>query len=155
VIPSSGPVSDTRALVPGEARGEAVVLDEPLSFWGGVDPATGEIIDRHHPQVGTGIAGKILVMPSGRGSSSSSSVLTEAIRSGTAPAGIVLREPDRIVVLGALVAAELYGTVCPVLVAAEDVYRGIRPGEPLALEPRDGRWDIARPSRGTPDPGSG
>jgi predicted aconitase with swiveling domain len=148
-------VSDTRALVPGEARAEALVLDEPLSFWGGVDPATGEIVDRHHPQVGTGIAGKILVMPSGRGSSSSSSVLAEAIRSGTGPAGIVLREADRILALGALVAAELYGTVCPVLVAAEDVYRSIRPGEALALGRRGDQWEIAGPSTGKPDPAAG
>jgi predicted aconitase with swiveling domain len=91
------------------------VLDEPLSFWGGLDPTTGEIVDRHHPQSGTSVTGSVLVMPSGRGSSSSSTVLAEAIRSGTAPAAILLREPDGIVALGAIVAEELYGRTMPVL----------------------------------------
>jgi predicted aconitase with swiveling domain len=107
---------EATVLVPGEGRGEALVLDEPLSFWGGVDPVSGEIIDRHHPQAGRSVAGMVLVMPSGRGSSSSSSVLAEAIRAGTGPAGIVLFEPDGIVALGALVAAELYGSRVPVVV---------------------------------------
>jgi predicted aconitase with swiveling domain len=71
------------------------------------------------------VAGKVLVMPSGRGSSSSSSVLAEAIRAGTGPAGIILGEPDRIIALGALVAAELYGRTVPVVVAdAPPIRRG-------------------------------
>jgi uncharacterized protein len=115
-------VSDGRTLSPGEARGEVLALDEPLSFWGGIDPASGLIIDRSHPQHGRSVAGRILVMASGRGSSSSSSVLAEAIRAGTAPAGIVLREPDGIVALGSLVARELYGFGTPVVVLDADAY---------------------------------
>src|SRR5687767_11114614 len=106
-----------RTLVAGEASGAALVLDEPLSFWGGVDPATGDIVDVHHPQRDANVAGRVLVMPSGRGSSSSSSVLAEAIRAGTAPAAIVLGEPDPILALGAIVARELYGRSLPVVVA--------------------------------------
>ncbi len=107
---------EARVLVTGTAEGEVLVLDEPLSFWGGVDPATGLVIDVHHPQRGSNVAGRVLVMPSGRGSSSSSSVLAEAIRAGTAPAAIVLLEPDPIVALGAIVARELYGARVPVIV---------------------------------------
>jgi predicted aconitase with swiveling domain len=110
--------------VAGEAAGEVLVLEEPLSFWGGIDPASGDIIDVHHPQRGSNIAGKVLVMPGGRGSSSSSSVLAEAIRAGTAPAAIVLREPDPIVALGAIVARELYGVTVPVVVTGEEVPSG-------------------------------
>ena len=99
------------------------MLDEPLSFWGGVDPATGHIIDARHPQHGANVAGRILVMRSGRGSSSSSSVLAEAIRVGTAPAAIVLGEADPILALGAIVARELFGTTIPVVVAAESALR--------------------------------
>ena len=106
-----------RALTPGVARGPALVLDEPLSFWGGLDPATGRLIDAHHPQVGGMLAGAVLSMPSGRGSSSSSYVFAEAIRAGTAPAAVVLGEADAIVALGAIVAAELYGIEVPVIVA--------------------------------------
>ena len=106
-----------RALVPGRARGTAVVLPEPLSFWGGVDPRTGRVIDRRHPNAGTDLSGRILAMPSGRGSSSSSSVLAECIRAGVAPAAIVLEEPDPILVVGAVVAFELYGRTIPIVVA--------------------------------------
>jgi uncharacterized protein len=131
---SSGTRLEGRALLRGRALGEAVVLDEPLSFWGGLDPASGRIIDRRHPQAGGTVTGQILVMPSGRGSSSSSSVLAEAIRAGTAPAGIVLAEPDGIVVLGALVARELYGTTIPIVVLSRDGYERVATGDQVVIE---------------------
>ncbi len=109
-------------LVGGEASGTVIRLDEPLSFWGGLDPVTGRIIDSHHPQLGEDVAGRILVMPYGRGSSSSSAVLAEAIRLGTAPLAVVMHEPDLIVTLGALVAGYLYGSVCPVVVVDQKAY---------------------------------
>jgi predicted aconitase with swiveling domain len=114
---------EARTLVAGTAEGRALVLDESLSLWGGVDPATGDIIDPRHPQHGANVAGRILVMPSGRGSSSSSSVLAEAIRAGTAPAAIVLGEADPILALGAIVARELFGGTIPVVVAADSALR--------------------------------
>ena len=92
-------------------------LSEPLSFWGGIDPKTGLIIDAHHPQVGESITGKILRLPHSRGSSSSPSVLAESLRLGTGPAAIVLDRPDPMVVLGAAVARMLYGIECKVTVA--------------------------------------
>jgi predicted aconitase with swiveling domain len=98
--------------------GDILVLDEPLSFWGGLDPSTGRIIDRRHPQNGASVTGKVLVMPAGRGSSSSSTVLAEALRLGTGPASIILSEPDPIIEVGALVARELYGIDCPVVVSS-------------------------------------
>lgn len=129
-----------RVLVDGDADGEMLRADEPLSFWGGLDPETGEIIDRRHPQAGTNVAGRILVMPSGRGSSSSSSVLAEAIRSGTAPAGIVMEEADGILALGAFVAAELYGTSIPVIVvSSSDDFASIPDGVEARIETRSGR----------------
>ena len=118
-----------RPLLDGEATGEVLVLDQPLSLWGGFDAETGAVIDQRHPQVGEVLTGRIVVMPAGRGSSSSASVLAEAIRSGTAPAAIVLREPDDIILLGALVAEILYAKVCPVLVAEEGEYRQFVTGE--------------------------
>lgn len=124
-----------RWLVKGNATGPALVLDEPLSFWGGLDPSTGEIVETGHPQRGEVVTGRILVMPSGRGSSSSSTVLVEAIRTGTAPAGIVLGEPDDIITIGALVATELYGVAIPVVVASAAAFHAIRNGEALSLIP--------------------
>lgn len=102
-------------LVPGLAEGRAFVLQEPLSFWGGLDATTGAIIDRWHPQVGQVLTGHVLVMKAGRGSSSGSSVLAEAIRLGTGPAGIVLLSRDAIVTVGAMIASELYSKDCPVV----------------------------------------
>ena len=125
-----------------EDRLPAVVLDEPLSLWGGFDPATGRIVDRRHPQVGTELAGHVVVMPSGRGSSSSSSVLVEAIRVGTAPAAILLLEPDEILSLGALVAEELYGRTCPVIVLEAEAYGSIRSGDLVDIDP-DGRVEVS------------
>ncbi|MGH8916226.1 MAG: aconitase X swivel domain-containing protein [Acidimicrobiia bacterium] len=104
-----------RTLVPGSASGELLCLDQPLSLWGGFDPETGLIIDRSHLQSGQSMTGRIVVMPHGRGSSSSSSILAEALRLGTGPAGFVLSEPDSILVIGALVAKRLYSAICPIV----------------------------------------
>ena len=109
-------------------EGRALVLTEGLSLWGGMDPATGELIDAHHPQRGANLAGRVVVMPSARGSSSSASVLAEAVRAGTAPKAILLGEPDLILAIGAAVAEELYGVHVPVIVLPPDDAR------------RDPRW---------------
>jgi predicted aconitase with swiveling domain len=112
----------------------ALVLDEPLSLWGGVDPATGEIIDIHHPQHGANVSGRVLVMPAGRGSSSSASVLAEAVRAETAPAAIVLGEPDLILAIGSAVAEELYGKRVPVVVLPRDRIGAIVNGQAIGEE---------------------
>ncbi|PDQ18938.1 hypothetical protein CN311_22105 [Mesorhizobium sanjuanii] len=114
----------------GSAQGSALVLSQPLSFWGGIDAETGDIIDHSHPGLGENVAGKILVMPSGRGSSSSSSVLAEAIRRGTAPAGILMERPDPILAVGAIVAEFLYGMSVPLVVC--DI-SGIVSGHRIAI----------------------
>lgn len=118
-------VTTARVLFDGTAVGDALILSEPLSLWGGLDPQTGELIDAHHPQCGAQLSGRVVVMPSSRGSSSSSSVLAEAVRSGHAPAAILLGEPDLILAVGAAVAAELYDERVPVL--------ALRPGDRDAI----------------------
>ena len=121
------------AVVSG-VTGHALVLDAPLSLWGGLEPTTGDIIDQRHPQCGANVTGRVLVMPVGKGSSSASSILLEAARLGTAPVAIVLAETDGILALGAAVAREMYGVVVPVVVAGE-AYGRIRDG---------GRVDVSR-----------
>jgi hypothetical protein len=111
-----------RSLVPGTVSGPVLALGEPLSLWGGVDPATGRIVEPRHPDVGRSVAGRILAMPAVRGSSSSSSVLAELLRGGVGPLAIVLGEPDEILVVGAVVAGELYGVVCPVVLVSPGDY---------------------------------
>lgn len=103
------PWSTGELLVGGAAAGDLVALVEPLSFWGGVDDESGRIIDRHHPQFGTGLAGTALLMGATRGSSSSTSTLLECIRRGTAPAMLLLTDTDPILVIAAVVAWEIYG----------------------------------------------
>jgi uncharacterized protein len=118
-----------------EITGRALVLVEGLSLWGGVDPATGVLIDAHHPQRGANVAGRVLVMPSARGSSSSASVLAEAVQAGTAPAAILLGEPDLILAIGATVAEELYGVHVPVVVLPHDELAAIRDGAEVRIGP--------------------
>ena len=118
-----------------DVRGRALVLAEGLSLWGGMDPATGDLIDAHHPQRGASLTGRVVVMPSGRGSSSSASVLAEAVRAKTAPAAILLGEPDLILDIGSAVAEELYGTVVPVFVLDQERLAAIRDGEMVRIGP--------------------
>ena len=125
---------DAVTLVPGVACGPVLKLDEPLSFWGGLDSATGTIIDRLHPQRGASVAGRILMMPGGRGSSSGSATLAEALRLGNGPAAILMLERDPIIVVGAMVAAELYGLACPVALANGDDWEALAAAASLTLE---------------------
>lgn len=104
-----------RTLHAGVAEGDLVVLREPLSFWGGVDTG-GRVVDAGHPQRGVELAGRVLAMSAAKGSSSSTSVLAEQARAGVAPAAVVLARPDPIIVVAALVVAELYRVVLPVVV---------------------------------------
>jgi predicted aconitase with swiveling domain len=79
----------------------------------------GEIIDKKHPDVGASLANHIMVMSSAKGSSSSSSVLAEAVRNGTGPSGIIMLESDLIIAIGAITASELYGIDMPILSLSE------------------------------------
>ena len=123
----------TTVIVAGDASGEAVVTDTPLSLWGGLDPDTAEVIDRHHPLLGQRLAGKVLAMPAGRGSCTASGVLLETIRQGVAPSAIVLARVDPIIGLGAILGEELYGVSVPVVVLAEDDFARLRHGQSVEV----------------------
>ncbi len=122
-----------RPLVAGAAAGVALVSDEPLSFWGGYDQHTGEIIDRRHPLSGQIAAGRVLALPFSRGSSTTTAVLLEAIRAGTAPAAILVRAEDHFFALASIVADEMYGTPLPVLVLASADFQRLRTGQHLTV----------------------
>lgn len=117
---------------PGTAQGEVLLLTEPVSFWGGVDHH-GEIIDVHHAQHKAKITNKILVMPSGRGSSSATAVLAELIRTGDGPLGIVMLQCDTILVIGALVSAEIYGISMPIVELQQAEYDQLSDGMNVSL----------------------
>lgn len=115
-----------RSLVAGAAEGALLFADIGLSFWGGVDPFSGEIIDRHHPLSGEYLAGRVLAIPSGRGSCTGSSVLMELISNGHAPATLVLAEPDEILTLGVLVAQTIFERSLPVLCIGREAFAALR-----------------------------
>jgi predicted aconitase/predicted aconitase with swiveling domain len=104
------------AFVHGEVLGEIIASDVELSFWGGVDPFSCEVIDRHHPLSGQILSGKVLVIPGGRGSCSGSGVILELLLTGKGPAAIVTEREDDILTLGVVIAEEVFGKSIPVIV---------------------------------------
>ncbi len=126
-----------RPVVAGEATGETLVTDQPLSFWGGYDAKDGSIIDRRHPLHGTNAKRRVLVLPGSRGSSTTSAVLLEALRNDAAPAAIITCEPDSFIALTAIVAAELYDRILPVIAVAPDAFASIPNGTNVSIA-RDG-----------------
>lgn len=137
----SDAVLQGRSIIPGRAEGDALVTDEPLSFWGGYDPETGEVTDRSHPLSGMIAAGRILVIPETRGSSTTTAVLLESIRRGTAPAAFITRGVDSFLALAAVVAEEMYGTAPPVMALTGRDFERLEDGSALVVE-ADGRITI-------------
>src|SRR5215510_5918679 len=122
-----------RVIIQGEARGQALVGNEPLSFWGGYDWKTGEIIDRHHMLSGSIAKDKILAIPFTRGSSTTTAVLLEAIRAKTAPAAIITTDTDFFFALAAVVADELYAAPLPLVALAESDFATLRTGDEILI----------------------
>ncbi len=114
-----------QSILPGQATGEVLACNEPISFWGGVDPATGRVIDVHHPLAGQSIAGRILVLPGTRGSCTGSGVLLDMVLNGHAPAALVFAEPEDVVTLGAMIAAAMFGKPLPVLRLTADAFAAL------------------------------
>ena len=104
-----------RVLIDGEGKGPLLRLSEPISFWGGVDPATARLTDPRHPQHGVSIAGTVLALAATRGSSSSSAIMLELLARGIAPAALLLATPDAILALGVIVGREMGYKPIPVI----------------------------------------
>jgi predicted aconitase with swiveling domain len=121
-------------LVAGRAGGRALVSREPVSFWGGYDHHTGEITDRRHPLSGSIAAGRILALPFTRGSSTTTAVLLEAIRAGTAPAAIITTGADTFLALASIVAREMYATSIPIVAVSPHDLDGLQSGDLLQIE---------------------
>jgi predicted aconitase with swiveling domain len=132
-----------RAIVPGEAEGIALVTSDALSFWGGYDFTTGTIIDAHHPLVGVRAAGRILAVPFSKGSSTTTAVLLEAVRAGTAPAAILTTGVDSFFALASIVADVMYGKSFPVVALKSADFESLVSGEFLRV---DGHGHITRTS---------
>ena len=118
-----------RPVVPGKAQGVTLVSSEPISFWGGYDQNTGEIIDRRHPLSGQMAAGRILALPFSRGSSTGTAVLLEAIRADKAPAAIITTGTDTFFALASIVADEIYGKAIPIIALTPEDYSKLESGQ--------------------------
>ncbi|MEM7464313.1 MAG: DUF126 domain-containing protein, partial [Pseudomonadota bacterium] len=114
-----------RALVSGQASGEIVYSNTPLSFWGGVESTTGRVIDQHHPLSGQTLAGKILAIPGSRGSSSGSGIILELILNGNHPAALVFEREEEIISVGVVVAEEIYGRSIPVICVGSQNFQAL------------------------------
>ena len=136
-------VMQGQPLVRGHAEGEALVSDEPISFWGGFDHHTGEITDRRHPLSGSIAAGRILAVPFTRGSSTTTAVLLEAARLGTAPVAIITTGLDAFFALASIVAKEMYDASIPVVAVSPQDFAGLQTGQWLRID-ADGRIHAQR-----------
>ena len=123
-----------KAIIRGRAEGEILASSEPLSFWGGFDHRTGEIIDRRHPLSGAIAAGRILAVPFTRGSSTTTAVLLEAVRARTAPAAILTTGVDTFFALASIVADELYGRPIPLVALEPDDFARLRTGDWITVD---------------------
>ena len=100
---------------PGFAEGEILASEIALSFWGGVSPPTGIVIDSHHPLAGKSIKGKVLAIPGGRGSCTGSAVILELFLSGSNPHALIFKREEMILTLGVIIAQEMFQKTIPVL----------------------------------------
>ena len=123
-----GNVIQGKPVVGGGAEGIALVGDEPLSFWGGYDHQTGEITDRRHPLSGSIAAGRIMAVPFTGGSSTTTAVLLEAARAGTAPAAILTTGVDSFLALASIVARQMYAHWIPIIAVSPQDFAALRTG---------------------------
>ncbi|MER0238924.1 aconitase X [Fulvimarina sp. MAC8] len=124
-----------RNILAGRGQGDVLALDEPLSFWGGVDPMDGRIVDVHHPQNGETVCGKVLIMPTSRGSCSGSGVFLDLALAGKAPTALVFAGPEDVLTLGALVAAEMFGVIIPVVRLGREAYEAASAASTIQIAP--------------------
>ncbi|MEP6068216.1 MAG: DUF126 domain-containing protein, partial [Paracoccaceae bacterium] len=113
-------------IVTAQVEADVIVCEDGLSFWGGVDPDTGLVIDAHHPLHGQSLAGKIVLMPTSRGSCSGSGVLLQLALNGCAPAALVFREDEEVLTLGALIASRMFDRNIGVLRLVPKDYEELR-----------------------------
>jgi predicted aconitase with swiveling domain len=122
-----------RPIIPGKAGGFALVSSEPVSFWGGYDYETGTIIDQRHPLAGECAAGRVLAVPFTRGSSTTTAVLLEAVKAGTAPAAILTTAPDSFFALAAIVADEMYAKPIPLIVLSDEDFAQLQSRQKISV----------------------
>ena len=129
-----------RPLVAGNGRGEILATQQNISFWGGVDPATGLIIDPRHELFDQSITGRILAFPYGKGSAAAPLVLLELAKQTTAPAAIINIETDPLLVAGPIISKHFYGRSIPVVALARAAFDRLQTGQAATVD--GGRGEI-------------
>jgi len=127
-------IDNFKILLEGNPQGQALVTDKPLSFWGGVDTATGRIQDVHHDLCGEVLTGKILCIPYDRGSCSGSGILIEMVKQRTAPAAILCLEAEPVLALGPLIGEKMYGRGMALRNISPEDYQKIATGDIVTLK---------------------
>src|SRR5688572_33300899 len=122
-----------KPFIQGVAQGKALATNEPLSFWGGYDWKTGEIIDRRHNLSGSIAKDKILAIPFTRGSSTTTAVLLEAIRARTAPRAIITTDTDFFFALASVVAEELYASPLPLVALSQKDFAQLKTDDVIQI----------------------
>ena len=119
---------------PGRASGEVLISSQPISFWGGVDPASGRIIDPRHELFGQEICGKVLAFPHGKGSSTTSLIILELLRVGKAPAAIINIQAEPILATGPVVSRIFYGRGIPMVTLAKREFKRLSTGQQVVVD---------------------
>jgi len=130
-----------KVVVGGFAEGKALISSQPITFFGGVDPRTGEVIEDGHEIRGERLSRKVLVFPHGKGSTVGSYVLYSLAKRGVAPVAIINERFDAIIASGCIISG------IPLLIAPGKSLGRIRKGDMIGIDGRDGR--IAVLGRGT------
>jgi len=122
-------IINQQPVIHGHASGELLCSNTGLSFWGGVNPFSGVIIDQHHPLHNHNLCGKILALPSGRGSSSGSGVMLELLLNQVAPAALIFVETEDILTLGVLVCEVMFDRSIPVCRMTPEQFKHLKTGD--------------------------
>lgn len=132
-----------RGCAGGVCEAEAIVALEPFGFWQGIDPASGEIINRRHPLLGANLAGKAFVFTFGRGSTGNPGIFLEAVRNGVAPAAMINVRAEPMITLCSILAEEFYGLRIPVIDRLEAAfYATVKSGDRLRVDGATGEVEI-------------
>ncbi|MFH0885169.1 MAG: DUF126 domain-containing protein [Candidatus Micrarchaeota archaeon] len=128
-----------RSISRGSASGEALISPLPIGFLGGVDPSSGQIIEKNHPLEGKNVAGKVLIFPNGKGSTVGSYVMLQLSTNGKGPAAIINASAEPIIAVGAIISR------IPMVDKPEkDVFSIIRSGQIILVDADKGLIEIKK-----------
>ena len=120
--------------VSGKREGNLLTTDQPVSFWGGVDPEKGIINDPRHELFGESVAGKVLAFPFGKGSTGTPMVILELARVKKAPVALVQIEVDPLLVAGPVLCKHFYGEAIPVVTVDHEGFQHLKTGQHAVVD---------------------